>query len=178
MPKPVDLGDMDVKILAALQENSRLTVQELADRVGTSASSCWRRLRSLEETGVIRRYTVLVDPKAVAIPECVFAHVTLDHHSTETAAAFVEAVRGRPEVMECYAVSGDADYLLRVAVREIADYHRFLEEFVFTLPFQVQIRSNFALKEIKFETALPLQPPAPPARPAAPSQAAGRRLRS
>lgn len=158
MPQPDDLGDIDIKILAALQENSRLTVQELADRVGTSSSSCWRRLRALEESRAIRRYTVLVDPKAVAIPECVFAHVTLNQHSTETAATFIEAVRARPEVMECYAVSGDADYLLRVAVREIADYHRFLEEFVFTLPFPVQIRSNFALKEIKFETALPLLP--------------------
>ncbi|HYG88538.1 MAG TPA: Lrp/AsnC family transcriptional regulator [Azospirillum sp.] len=156
---PTALSDMDIKILTALQENSRLTVQELAERVGTSSSSCWRRLRSLEETAVIRRYTVLVDPKAVAVGECVFAHVTLNDHSAETAAAFIKVVRERPEVLECYAVSGDADYLLRVAVREIADYHRFLEEFVFQLPFQVQIRSNFALNEIKFETALPLRPP-------------------
>lgn len=153
---PAALSEIDVKILIALQEDSRLTVQELADRVGTSPSSCWRRLRSLEETGVIRRYTALVDPKAAAVGECVFAHVTLDHHSAETAAVFIDAVRKRPEVLECYAVSGDADYLLRVAVRAIADYNRFLEEFVFQLPFQVRIRSNFALKEIKFETALPL----------------------
>lgn len=151
------LSEIDVKILNALQEDSRLTVQELADRVALSASSCWRRLRSLEETGVIRRYTALVDPKAAAVGECVFAHVTLERHSAETAAIFIEAVRKRAEVLECYAVSGDADYLLRVAVGEIADYNRFLEEFVFHLPFQVRIRSNFALKEIKYETALPLR---------------------
>ncbi|SLN30398.1 Lrp/AsnC family transcriptional regulator [Oceanibacterium hippocampi] len=150
------LEKSDRRILAALQENSRLTNQQLAERAGLSAAACWRRVKALEETGVIRRYTALLDPKKVGQGECVFAHISLERHTMETTEAFVAAVRRHPEILECYATTGEADYLLRVVVPEIAAYDRFLRDFVFQLPCVARVHSNFALREVKWDSALPV----------------------
>ena len=117
------LSEIDIKILVALQEDSRLTVQELADRVGTSPSSCWRRLKSLEETGVIRRYTALVDPKAASVGECVFAHVTLERHKENAVEQFETAIADMPEVLECFAVTAGHMHQLDEGSGHIIDRH-------------------------------------------------------
>ena len=150
------LEQFERRILTELQRDGRLTNQELAELVNLSPSACWRRVKALEASGVIRRYTALVEPAAVGVGECVFAHISLERHTDETTNRFVEAVRQRPEVLECYATTGEADYLLRVMVPDVAAYEHFLRDFVFSLPGIAKVHSNFALKEIKQETALPV----------------------
>ena len=144
------------RILIALQENARLTNEELAKQVGLSPSACWRRVKALEQAGVILRYAAIVDPKKVGLGECVFAHISLARHSAQSAQEFAQSIRARPEVMECFFTTGDADILLRVATPSVSAYDKFLEEFIFYAPEISQVRSNFALRQIKFETALPL----------------------
>lgn len=153
----VRLDIHDRRILIELQGDARLTNQVLAQRVGLSSSACWRRVKALEEAGVILRYTAILDPKKVGIGECVFAHVTLARHSLAMNRQFADAIRIRPEVMECFYTTGDADMLMRVATPSVSAYDRFLEDYVFSAPGISQVRSNFALRQIKFETALPLQ---------------------
>ena len=158
-PEEIDAVRLDTqerRILIELQGDARLTNQELAQRVGLSPSACWRRVKALEGAGVILRYAAILDPKKVGFGECVFAHVTLARHSLATTHEFADAIRDRPEVMECFFTTGDADILLRVATPSVSAYDRFLEEFVFSAPGISQVRSNFALRQIKFETALPL----------------------
>ncbi len=153
----VRLDTYERRILIELQGDARLTNQELAQRVGLSPSACWRRVKALEEAGVILRYAAILDPKKVGLGECVFAHVTLARHSLAMTHEFADAIRDRPEVMECFFTTGDADILMRVATPSVSAYDRFLEEFVFSAPGISQVRSNFALRQIKFETALPIR---------------------
>ncbi len=153
----IQLDPYERRILIALQANARLTNQELAERVGLSPSACWRRVKALENTGVILRYAAILDPRKVGIGECVFAHVTLARHSLTATREFADSIRVRPEVMECFSTTGDADILLRVATPSVSAYHEFLEDFIFSAPGISQVRSNFALRQIKFETALPLE---------------------
>lgn len=150
------MEDVDRRMLAALQEDGRLTTQELAERAGLSTSPTWRRLKALEEGGSIRRYVALLDPERVGVPECVFAHVTLMKHDRAGIESFERSVSRRPEVLECYSTTGDADYLLRVCVPDTRAYERFLQEAIFTQPVVQHVRSNFTLREVKYTTALPL----------------------
>lgn len=154
MNPPLDLFER--RILEALQRDGRLAVNDLAERIGLSASPTWRRLRALESRGVIRRYVALLDPAAAGVPQCVFVNVTLVKHDREAIAAFEASVRDRPEVLECFATTGDADYLLRVVVPDAAAFERFLQQAVFARPVVQHVRSHFALREVKYETALPL----------------------
>ena len=153
----VRLDAHERRILIELQNDGRLTNQELAQRVGLSPSACWRRVKALEESGVILRYAAILDPKKVGLGECVFAHVTLARHSLAMTHEFADSIRDRPEVMECFFTTGDADILMRVATPSVSAYDKFLEEFVFSAPGISQVRSNFALRQIKFETALPIR---------------------
>jgi DNA-binding Lrp family transcriptional regulator len=145
------------RILIELQANARLTNEELAKRVGLSPSACWRRVKALEEAEVILRYAAILDPRKVGLGECVFAHISLTRHSLALAKEFSEAVQRRPEVMECFFTTGDADILLRVATPSVSAYDAFLEEHIFQAEGISQVRSNFALRQIKYETALPLK---------------------
>ncbi|MFQ5971275.1 MAG: Lrp/AsnC family transcriptional regulator [Alphaproteobacteria bacterium] len=153
----IQLDPHERRILIALQDNARLTNQDLAERVGLSPSACWRRVKALEEAGVIVRYAAILDPKKVGFGECVFAHITLTRHSETLTKGFADSIRLRSEVMECFYTTGDADILLRVVIPSVAAYDEFLHDFVFKAPGISQVRSNFALRQIKFETALPLQ---------------------
>lgn len=150
------LAGRDRRILAELQRDSRLTTQELADRVGMSSSAVWRRVRSLEEDGVIDRYAAIVDPKKAGFGLSSMVHVSLARHEQANVENFVREVLQHPEVLECFATSGEADFHLRVVVVDIDAYNRFLDEFIFKLPGVSQVRSNIVLKEIKTDTALPL----------------------
>ncbi|RJF78162.1 Lrp/AsnC family transcriptional regulator [Azospirillum cavernae] len=150
------LDRIDRKILALLQENGRQPNNELADQVGLSPSPCLRRVKALEEAGVISRYVALVDPASVDLPVNIFVSVGLDRQIEERIDAFEAAVMERPEVLECYLMSGDADYLLRVVVPDLASYERFLKEHLTRIPGVAGIRSSFALKQVRYRTALPL----------------------
>jgi Lrp/AsnC family transcriptional regulator, leucine-responsive regulatory protein len=150
------LDAFERKILRALQEDARLGMQELAEKIGLSVSPTWRRVKSLEERGFITRYAALLDPEKTGVPECIFAHVTLIKHDRAGIAEFEQAIVGRPEVLECFATTGDADYLLRVVVPNTRAYERFLEEAIFTRPVVQHVRSNFALRQVKFTVSLPI----------------------
>jgi len=144
------------RILVALQADGRLTNQDLARQVGLSPSACWRRVKRLEDSGVIQRYTAILDPKKVGIGETVFAHVSLARHSRTLSAEFAALMQEQPEVMECFFTTGAADIILRVVTPSVAAYDRFVENVIFNAPGVSQVRSEFALRKIKFETALPL----------------------
>ncbi|NIV17861.1 MAG: winged helix-turn-helix transcriptional regulator [Woeseiaceae bacterium] len=150
------LTQKDRRILAELQRDSRLTTQDLADRVGMSSSATWRRIRSLEEAGVIDRYAVIVNPKKAGFTLSSMVQVSLGRHEQANVENFIREVLQHPEVLECFATSGEADFHLRVVVEDIDAYNRFLDDFIFKLPGVSQVRSNIVLKEIKTDTALPL----------------------
>ena len=151
------LGPKDRRILAELQRDSRLTNQELADKVGMSSSATWRRVKSLEEDGVIDRYAAIVNPKKAGFGLASIVQVSLARHEQTHVEHFVREVLQHPEVLECFATSGEADFHLRVVVEDIDAYNVFLDDFIFRLPGVSQVRSNIVLKEIKVDTALPFK---------------------
>ena len=148
----------DRRILSELQRDSRLTMQELAERVGMSSSACWRRVKSLEEDGVIDRYAAIVNPRKADFGLSSIVHVSLARHERANVDNFVKQVSRHPEILECFATSGEADFHLRVVVEDIDAYNHFLDDFIFRLPGVSQVRSNIVLKEIKADTALPFRP--------------------
>lgn len=151
------LGRKDRLLLNELQRDSRLTMQQLAERVGMSASACWRRVRNLEESGVIDRYAVLVNPRKAGFTLSSMTLVSLARHEQKNVENFVQEVMRHPEVLECFATSGEADFHLRVVVEDMDAYNAFLDDFIFRLPGVSQVRSNIVLKEIKVDTALPFK---------------------
>ncbi|MHA6286971.1 Lrp/AsnC family transcriptional regulator [Maricaulis sp. CAU 1757] len=151
----------DIAILDELQAEGRLTNAELADRVGLSASACHRRVRALEKSGVIDRYVALLSPTKLGRGITVYVQVTLDNQKRDTLAAFEQAVEAVPEVMECYLMSGDADYLIRVAVRDANDYERVHREVLSGLPGVARLMSSFTIRKVFARTAMPLPGSAP-----------------
>ena len=147
----------DRQLLAELQIDSRLTMQELAERVGMSTSACWRRVKVLEADGVINRYAVIVDHQKAGFGLSSMVHVSLARHEQKNVDHFIREVSRHPEVLECFATSGEADFHLRVVVEDMDAYNAFLDDFVFKLPGVSQVRSNIVLKEIKADTALPFR---------------------
>ena len=152
----VALDAIDRRILDALQENARISNADLARDVGLSASACSRRVRELEETGVIQRYATLVDPVIAGMPVSVFVNVTLERQVEPDLESFEAAIQALPEVMECYLMTGGSDYLLRVVASDVAAFRRFLMDHLTRIPGVANIRSSFALNQVKYRTALPL----------------------
>ncbi len=147
----------DRRILAELQRDSRLTMQELADAVGMSTSATWRRVKSLEDAGIIDRYAAIVDARKAGFGLSSIVHVSLARHKEKNVDNFIREVSKHPEVLDCFATSGEADFHLRVVVEDIDAYNVFLDDFIFKLPGVSQVRSNIVLKEIKADTALPFR---------------------
>ncbi len=152
----MNLDVLDVKILRQLQEDSSLTNVELARRVHLSPSPCLARVKALESAGVIQRYVALVDPKALALGLSVFISISLKEQSKAALAEFESRIVDHDEVMECYLMTGDSDYLIRVAVADIAALERFILDQLTPIPGVEKIRSSFALKQVRYKTALPL----------------------
>ena len=150
------LDSIDRRLLVALQNDGRLTATELAERAGLTTSPCLRRLRRLEDTGVIRGYAALVDQKKVGLPVSVFVSIKLERQREEDLNRFEEAVRRCPEVVECYLMTGQRDYLLRVVARDLADYERIVKETLTRIEGIASIESSFALSQVKHSNALPL----------------------
>jgi DNA-binding Lrp family transcriptional regulator len=150
------LDDIDRRILTELQRDGRLSNQDLATRIGISPSPCWRRVRGLESAGVIRGYAALVDPAALGLNVSVFTQVSLERQEEKTLQVFEAAVAGWPEIMECYLMTGDADYLLRVVVPDLAAYEQFLMRRLTRIRGIASIKSSFALRSVKYRTDLPI----------------------
>ncbi len=153
------LDAIDRQILENLQNDARMRNVELAEKVGLSPSPCLRRVGNLEETGVIRGYATLLDAEAVGLPVSVFVSVTLEKQIEKSLEKFEKEIRARPEVMECYLMTGDADYLLRVVTSDLSAYERFLIEHLTRIPGVASIKSSFALKQVAYRTALPILSP-------------------
>jgi DNA-binding Lrp family transcriptional regulator len=152
-----DLETGDVRILRALQAEGRLTNQELAERVGISTSPCWRRVRRLEETGVIRGYQAVIDRRKVGLGVLAFIRVKIDSHSDVEAHRFEEDVQKLDEVVACYSIAGDADFLLQVVTTDLDAYAEFAMTVVRRLPRIKEMHTSFVLKEIKPPSLLPIQ---------------------
>jgi len=150
------LDVIDLKILAALQADARISNVDLARKVHLSPSPCLARVRALEEGGLVARYVTLLDPKKLGLTVSVLVQVTLERQVEKALDGFERAVLERPEVMECYLMTGDADYLLRVVVPDVPAFERFILDFLSRVPGVGNIKSSFALKQVKYQTALPL----------------------
>jgi DNA-binding Lrp family transcriptional regulator len=150
----------DIALLAELQRDSRQTVQQLADAAGLSSTPCWKRVKEMEASGIIRGYTALVDRELVGLSLAVLAEVNLTRHNEDDVRKFERAVADCPQIVSCYATTGQADYVMKVLVPDIKSYESFLHETAFKLPGVTHVRSSVVLKEVKAETRLPLAPAA------------------
>jgi len=152
----IRLDRTDRRLLDLLQTDGRLSNVELAEKVALSPSPCLRRVRALEEAGVIRQYVALLDPAKVGLDLLAYVSVKLEKRGKMPIDAFTQAVRGWPEVVACYAMTGEMDYLLRVQVADLEHYSRFVMDALLRQPGVLDVRSNFVLERIKDTTALPL----------------------
>lgn len=150
------LDKIDREILKVLQADARTSIVDVADSVGLSPSPCARRVKRLEAKGIIVRYATVIDQKAVGLPVSVFCNVTLEKQVKGALETFQAAVLKRPEVMECYLMTGESDYLLRVVVADLDAYERFIVEHLTRVPGIANIKSSFALKQVANRTELPL----------------------
>ncbi|MBJ6126591.1 Lrp/AsnC family transcriptional regulator [Microvirga splendida] len=150
------LDDIDRRILAALQADGRMTAQEIADRVGLSPSPCARRVRLLEEAGVVKGYVAVIDQAKVGLPISVFASVKLERQREDDLDRFSQAVARWPEVVDCYLMTGQRDYLLRIVVSDLESYERFIKDKLTRLDGVASIESSFALGQVKRSNALPI----------------------
>ncbi|WP_335743934.1 Lrp/AsnC family transcriptional regulator [Sulfitobacter alexandrii] len=145
---------VDRKLIHQLQQDSRQSNAQLAEKLNISTSACWRRVKALEDSGIIERYGALVNPAAMGLGFEAIVHVHLTRHDTEALARFIAAVHLREEVTECYATTGQADYHLRVLCRDIEAYNGFLEEFLFVQPAVNSAQTNVVLRRIKANAPL------------------------
>ena len=149
------LDAFSLKILQALQRDSRQTIQQLAEQVGLSATPCWKRIREMEDAGVIRGYTALVDPELIGLHLSVLVEVNLGQHSEELVQRFEQAVNASPYIARCVSTTGQADYVLTVLTSDIKHYEQLLHDTIFKLPGVTHVRSSIVLKEVKSEVVLP-----------------------
>ncbi|MGX8012765.1 Lrp/AsnC family transcriptional regulator [Mesorhizobium sp. ORM8.1] len=151
------LDEIDRKIIAAIQGNGKITANELSDRVGLSASPCARRVRLLEDSGVIKGYTAVIDQKKVGLPISAFASIKLERQREEDLDRFALAVARWPEVVDCYLMTGQRDYLMRIVVRDLEAYERFIKDKLTRLDGVASIETSFALDQVKRSEVLPLE---------------------
>ena len=151
-----EIDDIDRKIIAALQADGKITVNELAEQVGLSASPCARRVRMLEQAGVIKGYAAIIDQKKVGLPISAFASIKLERQREDALERFSKAVARWPEVVDCYLMTGQRDYLLRIVVRDLEAYEQFLNDKLTRLDGVSSIETSFALKQVKRSEVLPI----------------------
>jgi DNA-binding Lrp family transcriptional regulator len=154
----IELDAMDRRILGVLQADGRISNVDLANAVGLSPSPCHRRVRRIEEAGLVLDYVTLLDRTKLGLGLTVFVDVALGRKDPESVAVFEKAISARPEVMECHITTGDYDYLLRVAMADVAAFRHFIMNVLIGMPGVDKTRTNFSLGEVKYTTALPLDP--------------------
>lgn len=150
------LDKIDRNILRELQIDTTPSLAELAEKVNLSPTPCWKRIKRLESEGYITGRVALVNPDKVGLGVSVFVHIKTRHHNSEWLASFGNVVSSYPEIAECYRMSGEYDYLLRVVVKDIQSFDRFYKELVNTVDGLTDVTSSFAMEQIKYTTALPL----------------------
>ncbi len=150
------VDSIDLRILSELQQDASLSNAEIARRVGLSVSPCWRRIQRLDKAGMIRARVALLDPGRLGLGVTVFESVKLSSHGRQALPEFEEAIRRYPEVVECYTVTGEVDFILRVLTRDMQSYERFLRDHLLQLPHVAEVHSTIALTQVKYTTAIPL----------------------
>jgi Lrp/AsnC family leucine-responsive transcriptional regulator len=150
------LDAVDRKILEHLQADGRMSLADLADKVGLSPSPCLRRVRMLERDGIISRYVAVLDQRAVGLPVSVFVSIKLERQKQDALDRFAKAIERWPEVLECYLMTGPRDYWLRVVVPDLAAYERFVKQKLTRLEGIASIESSFALEQVKYTNVLPV----------------------
>jgi Lrp/AsnC family transcriptional regulator len=156
MEPEMEFSDQERQVLREIQADATLSLADLSTRVGMAQSTLWRKLQEFEATGVIRSRVALLDPAKVGAKLCVLAQISLSDHSEASVAGFTALVGRLPEILECHAVTGQADYMLKVRVRDVEAYEVFMSHNLLRSPFVRAVVSSFVLKEIKATTALPL----------------------
>lgn len=156
------LDHTDISILKILQENARLTNQEIAEKLHKTASPIYRRIKRLEEEGFIKRYVAILDPQKIDRGMMAFTHVQLKDHSQDSLRLFEQAIIRLPEVLECYHMTGMYDFILKVAVKDLAAYHEFLMNELFGIMAIGSVQSTLVMKESKHEGAFPITVPPHP----------------
>jgi Lrp/AsnC family transcriptional regulator len=152
----VQLDEIDRRIIRAMQADASLSHAAIGDRVGASAASVWRRVRALETAGVLGATVRLANAEALGRSVNVLCHVRMARQTVEARSAFEDFIQSRAEIVECYAMSGEWDYLLRIAVADVADYDRFIMRGVLAHPSVAHAASNFALRQVKYTTEIPV----------------------
>lgn len=150
------MDETDLRILRQLQIEPDLSAADLAERVGLSHTPCWRRLKRLEAEGVILGRALMLAQKPLGLSVDVFANIRLKHHDEDTLESFERTVLRHAEIVECFSMSGDVDYIVRVVARSMEEYERFLKKVLLHLPGVTAVHSSFALKRVKLTTALPI----------------------
>jgi Lrp/AsnC family transcriptional regulator len=153
---PIHIDDVDRRILMALQADASVSTAEIAKSVGLSMSPCWRRIRRLESVGIVSGRVALLDRELLGFEVTVFANVKLSAHGRQSLPEFEASIEDFPEVLECYVMTGEIDYLLHVVTRDIRAYERFLREHLLQLPTVQEVHSQIALNRTKSTTQLPL----------------------
>ena len=156
MDEPFHLDAIDRRIVRALQRDAGLSQAALAEKAGASSASVWRRVRNLEREGVLGATVRLADPARLGRSVNVMCQVRMHRQTVDARAEFEQFIEGREEIVECYAMSGEWDYLLRIAVRDVADYDRFIRQGVLAHPSVANAASNFALRQVKYTTEIPV----------------------
>ena len=145
-----------IRILSELQRDARQTILQIAQRVGLTSTPCWKRVKEMERSGVIRGYTALVDRDKVGLLICVLAEITLIKHTEKYALDFEKEVAACPQITECYSTTGNADYMIKVVTTDIKAYEAFMHSVLFKLPGVDHVRSSIVLREVKYDPRLPL----------------------
>ncbi|MEM7493422.1 MAG: Lrp/AsnC family transcriptional regulator [Pseudomonadota bacterium] len=154
MPKILELDDIDRSILRIIQNDATRSIQDIADEVGLSNNPCWRRLKRMEENGVIKRRAAIIDADKVGLAATVFVMVRTKRHDTKWLATFAKGVRKLPEIIECHRMSGDIDYLLKVKVRDISHYDAVYQRLISLVPELGDVSSAFSMERLKEGTAI------------------------
>ncbi len=157
MKNQFNLTELDRKILSALQLDSRLSNQDIADQTGSSASSVWRRVKAMQEAGVITGFQLDVNVEELGLSETVLLHVSLNQHQEKTIGEFTRLISNSPQVLECYAVSGDHDFQLKVLATDMRAYYQFLEQTLMNQPYIARTSSTVIMKKIKETHTVPTE---------------------
>ena len=151
----MELDNLDWAILGELQRDASLPIQSIGERVGLSTNPCWRRIKRMEEAGVIARRVAILDPVAVGLPTTVFVSIRTARHDPEWLEAFASGIAAIPEITECHRMAGEVDYLLKLSVRDIAHYDRIYQRLIAEVPGLNDVSSSFSMEALKMTTALP-----------------------
>ena len=152
----ITLDEIDLKILRILQEKADMNINDIGTKVGLSHTPCWRRIRKMQDSGVIKAQVCKLDAEKIGLDVSIFVFVRLDTHSAKALEAFEEATKSVPQIMQCYTMSGEFDYLLRVVVSTVRQYEKVIKGQLLELPHVGIFNSHFALNEIKNTSSLPI----------------------